>query len=56
MFQFILESVPIEKEGDLPVLFEPFIMSLRQERYKHVQDIHVWDYPMSFEDAASLVR
>ncbi|CAL1546905.1 unnamed protein product [Lymnaea stagnalis] len=52
--KLILESVPVEKEGDLPVLFEPLMASLRQERYKHVKDIHVWDYPLSYEDVASL--
>ncbi|GFN94416.1 NACHT lrr and pyd domains-containing protein 9 [Plakobranchus ocellatus] len=52
--KFILESVPVEKEGDMPVLFDPFIMSLRHERYKHVQDIHIWDYPMGHENVASL--
>ncbi|XP_059164171.1 uncharacterized protein LOC131947100 [Physella acuta] len=52
--KFILETVPLVKDGDLPVLFEPLIASLRQERYKHIQDIHIWDYPMSYENIASL--
>ena len=39
----------------MPVLFDPLLISLRQERYTHVQDIHVWDYPMSYENIATLV-
>ena len=54
-FQFILESVVVEKEGDLPVLFEPLIMSIRQERYIFIKDLHVWDYPVTYENMASFV-
>lgn len=54
-FQFILEPVVVEKEGDLPVLFEPLIMSIRQERYIFIKDLHVWDYPVTYENMASFV-
>nr|KAG5698008.1 hypothetical protein BaRGS_005826 [Batillaria attramentaria] len=50
---FIFEPVPVEKEGDLPALFEPFLMSLRQERYVHIKDLYVWDYPISYENMAN---
>ncbi|KAK0048886.1 hypothetical protein Bpfe_021652 [Biomphalaria pfeifferi] len=52
--KFILESVQVVKENDLPVLLDPFLSALRQERYKHVKDLHIWDYLMSYEDMASL--
>ncbi|KAH9490272.1 hypothetical protein Btru_035320 [Bulinus truncatus] len=52
--KFIIESLPLVKDGDLPVLLDPFLAALRQERYKHVRDIHIWDYLMSYEDMVSL--
>ncbi|BFZ06078.1 hypothetical protein BsWGS_09117 [Bradybaena similaris] len=52
--KFIFESAPVEKEGQLPVLLEPFIMSLREVRYRHIQNIHIWDYPMTYENTATL--
>ncbi|XP_048247427.1 uncharacterized protein LOC124119712 [Haliotis rufescens] len=52
--RFILESVPQEQEGDLPVLLEPFLASIRQERYILIKDLHIWDYPMSYENVATL--
>ena len=55
-FQFILEPVPVEKEGDLPVLLEPLLACLRQERYIYVKDLYIWQYPMTYENAATLVR
>lgn len=54
--QFILEPVPLEKEGDLPVLLEPLIAAFRQERYIHIQDLYVWNYPMTYENMATVVR
>lgn len=53
--QFILEPVPVEKEGDLPVLLEPLIAAFRQERYVHIQDLYVWNYPMTYENMATVV-
>lgn len=53
--QFILESVPVEKEGDLPVLIEPFLAAIRQERYIAIRDVHIWDYPLTYENMATLV-
>ncbi|XP_060606379.1 uncharacterized protein LOC132758701 isoform X2 [Ruditapes philippinarum] len=52
--QFILESVEIDKEGALPVLIEPFLAALRQERYTFIRDLYVWKYPMSYENTATL--
>ncbi|XP_048745831.1 uncharacterized protein LOC125658587 isoform X2 [Ostrea edulis] len=51
---FILEPVPVEKEGDLPVLLEPLIAAFRQERYVHIQDLYVWNYPMTYENMATV--
>ncbi|KAL8600014.1 hypothetical protein ACOMHN_057783 [Nucella lapillus] len=51
--KFILEPIMLEKEGDLPVLFEPLLMSIRQERYLCIKDLFVWDYPLTFENMAS---
>lgn len=51
---FILEPVPLEKEGDLPVLLEPLIAAFRQERYIHIQDLYVWNYPMTYENMATV--
>lgn len=45
----------VENEGDLPVLFEPLIMTLRQERYTYIRDLYVWDYPISYENIANFV-
>ncbi|XP_045200585.2 uncharacterized protein LOC123554471 isoform X1 [Mercenaria mercenaria] len=52
--QFILESVEMEKEGALPVLIEPFLAALRQERYTFIRDLYIWKYPMSYENTATL--
>ena len=54
-FQFILESAAVEKEGDLPVLFDPLFASIRQERYIFIKDLYVWDYPVTFENMANFV-
>ncbi|XP_061194083.1 uncharacterized protein LOC133202305 isoform X2 [Saccostrea echinata] len=51
---FILEPAPIEKEGDLPVLLEPLIAAFRQERYVHIQDLYLWNYPMTYENMATV--
>ncbi|XP_062570893.1 uncharacterized protein LOC134232913 isoform X2 [Saccostrea cucullata] len=51
---FILEPVPVEKEGDLPVLLEPLIAAFRQERYVHIQDMYLWNYPMTYENMATV--
>ncbi|PVD20922.1 hypothetical protein C0Q70_19085 [Pomacea canaliculata] len=51
--KFIFESMMVENEGDLPVLFEPLIMTLRQERYTYIRDLYVWDYPISYENIAN---
>ena len=53
--QFIVEAMPVEREGDVPVLFEPLITSLRQVRYTSMRDLYVWDYPLSYEDMCSFV-
>lgn len=55
LFQFILESVEMEKEGAMPVLIEPLLAALRQERYTYIKDLYVWKYPMSYENTATLV-
>jgi hypothetical protein len=55
LFQFIIESVPVEKEGDLPVLFEPFLTTVRQIRYTFIRDLYVWNYPLSYEDICNFV-
>jgi len=54
--QFILEPVEVEKEGDLPVLIDPLLAAVRQERYTFVQDMYIWKYPLSYENTATLVR
>ena len=46
----------MEKEGDLPVLIEPLLACLRQERYIFIKDLYIWQYPMIYENAATLVR
>ena len=45
----------MEKEGDLPVLIEPLLACLRQERYTYIKDLYIWQYPMNYENAATLV-
>ena len=52
--KFIFESVVPENEGDLPVLIEPLLAAIRQDRYVYIKDLHIWDYPMSIENAATL--
>ncbi|KAL3847689.1 hypothetical protein ACJMK2_018649 [Sinanodonta woodiana] len=52
--RFILEAVRVEKEGDIPVLLEPLLAALRQERYTYIKDLHIWKYPMSYENTATL--
>ena len=54
-FQFIFECVLPDNEGDLPVLIEPLLAAIRQDRYVYIKDLHIWDYPMSIENAATLV-
>ena len=46
----------MEKEGDMPVLIEPLLACLRQERYIYIKDLYIWQYPMIYENAATLVR
>ena len=53
--QFILEPVPVEKPGDMPVLLEPFLAALRQERYIYITFLHLWGYPLSYENTATIV-
>ncbi|KAH3807947.1 hypothetical protein DPMN_136295 [Dreissena polymorpha] len=54
--QFIFEPVAVEKEGDIPVLIEPFLAALRQERYTFIRDMdmYLWKYSMSYENTATL--
>ncbi|KAK3095694.1 hypothetical protein FSP39_017688 [Pinctada imbricata] len=52
--RFILEPEPVEKPGDMPVLLEPLLAAFRQERYIYITFLHLWGYPMSYENAATL--
>lgn len=52
--KFIFESQIPENEGDLPVLIEPILAAIRQDRYIFIKALHIWDYPMSIENAATL--
>ncbi|OWF54471.1 uncharacterized protein LOC110444826 isoform X1 [Mizuhopecten yessoensis] len=52
--KFIIESSVVEKEGDMPVLLEPLLAAIRQERYIHIRDLRIWNYPMSHENTATL--
>ena len=37
------------------MLIEPLLAAIRQDRYVYIKDLHIWDYPMSIENAATLV-
>ncbi|KAJ8310692.1 hypothetical protein KUTeg_012557 [Tegillarca granosa] len=52
--KFILEAAQVEKPDDMAILLEPLLATIRQERYIHINDLHVWKYPMSYENAATL--
>lgn len=52
--KFIFEAGIPENEGDLPVLIEPVLAAIRQDRYIYIRDLHIWEYPMSIENAATL--
>ncbi|XP_022098744.1 uncharacterized protein LOC110983635 isoform X2 [Acanthaster planci] len=53
--KFILEPVADFQDPILSnVMLEPLIMSIRQERYKYIKELHVWDIPLKHEHLASL--
>ena len=54
-FQFVLKpEIPLTPE-DPVVTLEPLVMSLRQERYAYIKDLHIWDMPLNHVELASLV-
>ncbi|XP_071798690.1 uncharacterized protein [Asterias amurensis] len=53
--KFILEPVADFQDPVLSnVRLEPLVMSLRQERYKYIKELHIWDIPLKHEDVATL--
>ncbi|XP_038050255.1 uncharacterized protein LOC119723597 isoform X1 [Patiria miniata] len=53
--KFILEPVADYQDPEISnVKLEPLVMSLRQERYKYIKELHVWDIPLKHEHLASL--
>nr|XP_006819146.1 PREDICTED: uncharacterized protein LOC100369968 [Saccoglossus kowalevskii] len=54
--KFILEPIPDYDDSELSnVQLEPLIQALRNERYKYVKEIYVWDIVLQHTDVASLV-
>ncbi len=55
LLQFILKpGVSAEPQESVSTL-EPLTDALRQQRYTHIQDLHVWDLPLNHCELASLV-
>ncbi|ESO98833.1 hypothetical protein LOTGIDRAFT_231199 [Lottia gigantea] len=52
--KFIFEPITPERDGEVQVLLEPLLTAIRTERYVYVKDIYIWNYPMSYENVASL--
>lgn len=57
VLQFILAPVPDFDDPELKnVSLDPVIVSIRQEWYRYIKELHVWDLPISHEQLANLVR
>ncbi|KAK6184718.1 hypothetical protein SNE40_007130 [Patella caerulea] len=52
--KFVFDAPSTGDGGELPVLLDPLLAALRKERYIHFKDLYVWNYPMSYENVASL--
>ena len=53
--QFVVKPELPLNPGDPVTTLEPLVMSLRQERYAYIKDLHIWNMPLSHVDLASLV-
>ncbi|XP_070538702.1 uncharacterized protein [Ptychodera flava] len=55
LVKFILEPIPMFEDPELSnVQLEPLIKAIRNERYKYVKEIYVWDIPLQHAHVANL--
>ncbi|XP_064615594.1 uncharacterized protein LOC135479631 [Liolophura sinensis] len=54
LVKFILQAPDVVVPDTPPILLDPLLATLRYERYTFIRDLHIWDYPMSYNTVASV--